>query len=86
MGPWLHVCPFFQSDLTRHDSLDFPNHHPELRGGVFCIEGNCESLLRKDQELMASPQEGAIEAKAAKFADEFAAITRRPPAHARAPC
>jgi hypothetical protein len=52
----------------------------------FCIGGNCESLLRKDQELMASPQEGAIEAQAAKFADEFAALTRRPPAHALVPC
>ena len=80
------AVPFFQSDLTPENKLNFSHHYPELRDGILVIGRDGQSFLPVDHELMTASGIRSIKAKSAQASNEIASSTRCQPAHGQVPC
>ena len=80
------AVPFFQSDLTAENKLNFSHHYSDLRDGILVIEGDGQSFLPVDHELMTASRIRSSKAKSAQASNEIASPTRCQPAHGQVPC
>src|SRR5580704_7064623 len=75
------AIPFFQGEVAAENAGRFPNHQSELCHRILFVRRDLQTIRPIYEKLMASTGKRTVKTKNTQTPDEFAPLTRCPPAH-----